>query len=86
MIEHQRPLRISAALALPINFSDRGAGDFEDSLFSACDTDHRPGFSNAATIFFPVLPHLLDLDAVSFGSSPESHHQVSYGEEFVIRL
>ena len=33
------------ALALPINFGDCGAGDFEDSLFSADDTDHQPGFS-----------------------------------------
>ena len=33
------------ALALPINFGDGGAGDFEDSLFSAADTDHQPGFS-----------------------------------------
>ncbi len=36
------PARV--ALALPIDFGDGGAGDFEDSLFSADDTDHPTRF------------------------------------------
>ena len=38
-----QPARL--ALALPINFGDGDAGDFEDSLLSAVDTEHQPGFS-----------------------------------------
>jgi hypothetical protein len=33
------------ALALPIDFGDCGARNFEDPLFSAADTEHQPRFS-----------------------------------------
>ena len=75
------------ALALPINFGDGGAGDFEDSLFSADDTDHPTRFLlGRDDLFLYLNAPLLYLDAMSFGSSSKSHHQVSYREEFVIRL
>jgi hypothetical protein len=73
-------------LALSVNFSDGAAGDSEDSFFSTADADHQPGFLLRGDEVFPALPRLLDLDAVSLWSSPESHHQVAYGEELVIRL
>ena len=43
------------ALALPINFGDGGAGDFEDSLFSADDTDHPTRFLLGRDDLFPFL-------------------------------
>ena len=75
------------ALALPIKFGDGGAGDFEDSLFSTADTDHPTRFLlGRDDLFLYLNAPLLDLDAMSFGSSSESHHQVSYREELVIGL
>ena len=73
------------ALRLPVYLCEGAARDREDSLFTTTDTEHQ-GFSYAATKFFSVWPRLLDLDAVSFWSSPQSHHEMSDGEEFMVGL
>ena len=72
-------------LALSVNLSDGAAGGPECPLHPAADTEH-PCFSYVATKFSPIWPRLLYLDAVSFGAPPQSHYQVAYGEELVVRL
>ncbi len=74
------------AMRLPVYLCEGAARDREDSLFTTTDTEHQ-GFSYAATNFSSAWPHpLLNLDAVSLWSSPESNYKMADGEEFVISL